>query len=338
MKRIAVVAVGSSLGEEGGAERFYDALVTALNASGVEADLIKAPGDESSFEAIKETYLRFYDIDLSGYDGVISTKAPSYIVRHPNHICYLLHTIRVFYDMFEAEHKNPGKTLLNQREFIHKLDSAALSTPRTRKVFTIGNEVSRRLLKWNGIESEVLHPALTSDSFRAGGTYGFVFMPGRLHRWKRVDLVIKAMKYVKAPLELRIVGTGEDEDELRKLAGADSRVRFLGRVSDEQLVDLYSNALVVPFVPIREDFGYITLEAFRSEKPVITCEDSGEPAYLVKNGVTGFVCKTNPEDIAKKIQYLYDNPDEARAMGERGRSSIRDIRWENTVQKLLAHL
>ena len=164
--QIAVIAVSSPSGETGGAERFYEGLVGALNSAGVQAELLSVVSDESNFEAIKESYLRFYDLDLLEYDGVISTKAPAYLVRHPNHVCYLQHTMRVFYDMFEHEYPHPTIELYKQQELIHQLDTAALQYPRTRKIFVIGNEVKERLLKYNGLDSEVLYQSLTSDDFK----------------------------------------------------------------------------------------------------------------------------------------------------------------------------
>ncbi len=337
IRRVAVIAVKPARGEKGGAERLYEGLVSSLHSDGVTADLINIVSDESSFEAIEETYLRVYDLDLSSYDGVISTKAPSYLIRHTNHICYLIHTMRVFYDMFDNEFPQPTKELMKQRELILNLDSAALSYPRTKKIFVIGNEVKNRLLKYNQLESKVLYPALPSDNFRRG-SFQYIFTLSRLHRWKRVDLIIKAMKYVDRPLTLKIAGTGEDETWFRELADGDKRITFLGHVSDEDLIDLYANALVVPFVPKMEDFGYITIEAFRSCKPVITCTDSGEPAYIVREGESGFICPPEPEAIASKIEYLYDNQERAKKMGIQAKESINHITWENVSEKLLSAL
>jgi glycosyltransferase involved in cell wall biosynthesis len=336
--KIAVVAVASPSGETGGAERFYSGLMKALRAAGTETELLNVVSDESSFEAIKETYLRFYDLDVSKYDGVISTKAPSYLLRHNNHVCYLVHTMRVFYDMFEREFPNPSKDLLDQREFIHKLDSAALQSKRVKKIFTIGHEVTDRLRKFNSLESEVLHPALLFDNFKFGRFDDYLFMPGRLHRWKRVDLIIRAMKYVKSPLKLKIAGIGEDEKELRKMSKHDSRIEFLGRVDDATLNELYANSLAVAFVPQREDYGYITLEAFKSGKPVLTCIDSGEPTHFVKNAVNGYVCEPLPEQLAEKIDRLFLYRDEAAAMGLNGHQLIDHITWTNIASKLIDSL
>ncbi len=164
-------------------------------------------------------------------------------------------------------------------------------------------------------------------------------MPGRLHRWKRVDLIIRAMRYVKSPLKLKIAGIGEDEKDLRKMSKHDSRIEFLGRVDDAKLIELYANSLAVAFVPQREDYGYVTLEAFKSRKPVIfTCIDSGEPTHFVKNAVNGYVCEPVPEVLADKIDHLFSHRDEAAAMGVNGHQSIDHITWNNIASKLIDSL
>ena len=73
----------------------------------------------------------------------------------------------------------------------------------------------------------ILPPAL--QGFREPRAGEYVFVPGRLHRWKRVDLLIKALQYVKKDIPLWIAGTGEDEASLRALAAGDRRIEFLGR-------------------------------------------------------------------------------------------------------------
>lgn len=337
MRKVAVIATASSSGEIGGAERFYFGLRDALCGAGVDATVVSVVSDESTFETIEESYLRFYDLDLSAYDGVISTKAPGYVVRHPNHVCYLQHTMRVFYDMFESEFPHPSEKLLSQRQLIHRLDTAALQRPRTRNIFVIGHEVNNRLRDFNRLTGEVLYQASTMTGFHSDG-FDYLFMPGRLHRWKRVDLVIEAVMRLPLDIQLLISGTGEDEDRFRKLAGNDNRIHFLGRVTDSELLDLYARALAVTFVPRREDFGLVTLEAFHSCKPVITCVDSGEPTYLVRDGVNGYVCEPDPDPIAARIAQLHQDEALARRMGEAGKASIAHITWDRVATRLLEAL
>jgi glycosyltransferase involved in cell wall biosynthesis/GT2 family glycosyltransferase len=340
--KIAVVVPVMKSGEKGGAEALYTGLVRGLRQTSHDVDRIDVVIDESSFDAILESYEKCSNLDLHDYDLVISTKAPTYAVRHRNHVSYLLHTIRAFYDMFHHEFGKGTPEQFRQRRVVHALDRQSLHPDYVRKHFVIGHIPFRRLyevdLFWHQIKFEVLHPPPALRDFRAPRAGEYVFLPGRLHSWKRVDLVVKAFQYVKKDIPLRIAGIGEAEPSLRALAAGDRRIEFLGRVSDEQLLDLYAGALVIPFVPVNEDYGLITIEAFRSKKPVITCLDSGEPTYFVKDHETGFVVKPDPEAIAQKINYLIDHPDHGREMGEKGFSTVAHITWEAVVGTLLASI
>jgi glycosyltransferase involved in cell wall biosynthesis len=333
-KRIAVLATASSNGELGGAERFYVGLRDALQNAGAVAEIVYVVSDESNFDRILESYLRFYDLDLSEFDGVISTKAPGYAVRHSNHVCYLQHTMRVFYDMFDVEFPNADARLRAQRKRIVEMDTAVLQEPRVRKRFVIGHEVQQRLRLYNGLDADVLYQTTTLSGFRNGNSQ-YLFMPTRLHRWKRVDLVIRAMKMLSRPVNLVISGSGEDEAQLRQLAGDDPQIKFVGRVSDEKLIDLYADALAVPFVAVREDFGLVAVEAFHSEKPVITCEDSGEAARMVESFGSGIVCAPDPPAIASTIDSLVANPAYGRALGAAGRRFADEFNWARVASVLL---
>jgi glycosyltransferase involved in cell wall biosynthesis len=333
--KVAVVTVRSASGEAGGAERFYDALVGAFRQAGHDAQEVSVTADESTFDHITQNYLACYDLDLSAFDLVISTKAPTWLVRHPRHVCYLVHTIRVFYDMYDTVFPDAGEELRAQQQLIHRMDNLALAAPQCRAVFAIGSEVSRRLREWNGLDASVLHPPMWSNTFHSGPSGDYLLLPGRLHPWKRVDLVIRAMRHVTAPLRLVITGAGEAEADLRALAAGDSRIEFRGRVSDAELVELYAGAFAVPFTPEREDYGYVTLEAFASGKPVITCTDSGEAAAIVESQRAGFVCAPDPKALAEHIDWLYEHPEERAAMSERGRAWVLSLDWSVIAQRLI---
>jgi glycosyltransferase involved in cell wall biosynthesis len=336
--KIALLAAASSRNEIGGAERFFAGLCDALNKAGCSAELVPVVNDESGFGNIQETYLRYYDLDLSRFDGVISAKAPAYVVRHPNHVCYLMHTMRVFYDMFDFSFPVATEELRRQRRLVRAWDRAALKPPGTRKVMAIGQEVADRLYSYSGLKAEVVRHPTPLQGLKPGAGFDYLFLPGRLHKWKRVHLAIEAMRFVSARIPLLISGTGEHEPELRALAAKEPRIRFLGRVSDEKLVELYAGALAVLFTPQREDLGLVTLEAFLSGKPVITCVDSGEPARLVVDGVNGFVCPPTPAALAARINELAADKALAARLGAQGRDSVEDITWDAVVSALVAAL
>ena len=330
---IALVVVKSKSGEEGGAEKFFKGLNKAFQTFGHTSEMVELISDESSLESIEDSYKKFRSLDLTDFDLVISTKAPSYAILHPNHIIYLVHTMRVFYDMFDQEFKKADHILKTFRKKLIDMDTSEFTKFGVKKIFTIGEEVTQRLKEYNKIDSEVLYPPLEKNDFYCADQQDYIFIPSRLHRWKRIDLIIEAMQYVKSDLELRIAGTGEDEESLKKMAK--DKVHFLGRISDEEIIEQYANCLAVPFVPMHEDYGYVTLEAFKSKKPVITCNDSGEPKSFVKDGVNGFVCEPNAKLIAEKIDFLYQNKLLAKQMGEEGFKTIEKISWKNVVNTLV---
>ena len=338
--KIAVVTPRSVTGEKGGAENFYDGLVGALKNKGHSVAHIEVPVDESCFEGILEAYSNCFYLNLDAYDLVISTKAPTYMIRHRNHVSYLLHTIRVFYDMFDMEFSSSDREKKKQRRLIHEFDKYGLAPSRIKKHFVNGAPVYERMIAvddfWKAVNFEVLHHPPKIENFKEPEEGKFIFFPTRLHRWKRPDLIINAMKYVKSDIRLIISGRGEDEAYYRQLAKHDKRISFIGWINDDQLVDLYSKSLVVPFVPVNEDYGLITVEAFQSKKPVITCLDSGEPARIVVDELSGFIVEPDPREIAKKLNYLVENPSHARKMGEEGYRLVQEISWQNVIDRLLS--
>ncbi|MEB2416567.1 glycosyltransferase [Citrobacter sp. R-1.5.2] len=332
--RIAVLTTESAKGEVGGAERFFHGLLDGLIEIGCDAELIPVFADESSFEQIKNNYKKCSELDLSVFDAVISTKTPTFAVNHPNHVLYLVHTVRVFDDMFYETFPHSDIMRLTERAMLHQWDYEAITKIKAR--FCIGHEVSKRLYRWRGIHSDVIHPPLGVNGFEQGKTGDYLFLPGRLHPWKRVDLAINAIKKSSLPLKLIIAGTGEAEDTLKTLAAGDPRIEFVGRLSDEELLDYYANALAVAFVPKKEDYGYVTLEAFASGKPVITCTDSGEPTYFVKHKETGIICEPTPAALQDGFEWIYNNREHAEIMGRNGHEKIQGMTWANVARQLVS--
>jgi glycosyltransferase involved in cell wall biosynthesis len=333
--KIAVVVVVAPPTGRGGAEILYEGLERALAHAGHEVERIALPCDESTYGGILAGYAAARALDLDRFDLVISTKAPSFNLRHPRHVVFLLHTVRVFYDMFDSW-TNGSPESRGERDRIREMDFEAFSAIPDGRRFAIGEEVANRLRDTLGLTARVLHPALAdSDLFHEGPFEHFLYS-GRLHPWKRADLAIEAYRSLSTDVPLLITGTGEAEADLRRRAAGDERIRFLGEVSRESLYDLYSRALAVPFVPLREDFGYVAVEAMLSGKPVITASDSGEPARLVEHERTGLVVEPRADVIAAALERFLRAPSEARRMGSAGIARVSHIRWEHVVERLIA--
>jgi glycosyltransferase involved in cell wall biosynthesis len=226
----------------------------------------------------------------------------------------------------------PGSLI---REIVHFIDGVGLAPDQIKKYAAIAQNVANRKDYFPlGSTVDVIYPPSNLKNFYSED-YDYLFTVSRLDSAKRVSLLIQSMQYVKAKIQLKIAGTGPDVEALKKLAKDDERIVFLGFVNDEQIVDLYANALAVPYVPYDEDYGLVTIEAMKSCKPVLTTIDAGGPTEFVFNGETGFSVPPDPEALAERIDYLCEHRDEAKQMGLTGQKLVAGITWENTTARLL---
>jgi glycosyltransferase involved in cell wall biosynthesis len=111
-------------------------------------------------------------------------------------------------------------------------------------------------------------------------------------------------------------------------------VRLLGPIDDAALVERYARCRAVYFGPVNEDYGFVTLEAFRSGKAVITCRDSGGPVELVEDGRSGFVIEPTAEALAARLDALASDRSVAERMGEAARAAAAPHTWERAVSVL----
>lgn len=328
----------------GGAESLVRGLVGRLRAAGYETDLVSIPfkwypKEEILAHAAAWRLLDLTESDQRPIDVVICTKFPTYFVRHPNKVVWLMHQHRAAYDLCGTDYSNFTHDDLDVglRERLHALDREMLGECRRR--FAISVNTAARLQRFNGLPAEPLyHPPSLADRLRHGSYGSYVLSVGRLNRMKRVDLAIEAMPHVHDSLRLVIAGEGPDEEILRAKAadaGVSDRVEFRGRVSEEELVDLYADARAVVYPPYDEDYGYVTLEAFLARKPVVTTSDSGGPLEFVEHDVSGIVCEPEAQALAAALNTLVDEA-RARALGEAGRERASSVTWDGVIESLVS--
>ncbi len=102
--KIAIAAPSPVPFTIGGAENLYWGLLHTINQTTPhQAELIKLPSPESDFRSLLDSYRTFSELDLSHFDMVISTKYPSWMAFHENHVCYMLHKLRGLYDAYPYE-------------------------------------------------------------------------------------------------------------------------------------------------------------------------------------------------------------------------------------------
>src|SRR5215212_4404242 len=274
-------------------------LVRALREEGHETGLVVTP--QNRFGRQDSAYLAAWctDVQLAHeekpVDRVISLRFPGYAVQHPNHVLWLNHRMREYYDLWDqfSSHLTwkQGIKERARRAIIHEVDSYLFSKMQRR--FVISGTVQSRLRRFGSIQSEVLYPPPPKREYRHDRYGDYIFGVSRLSPLKRFDLILRALaEPVAAGIKFVIAGEGAELQRLQGLASqldVEHRVQFVGRLSDAEMIDHLARCRAVVFPPFNEDYGFVTVEAFMCGKPVITCADSGGPAELVRNGENGFV-------------------------------------------------
>ena len=344
-RRILVVTSGA-LFVRGGHLTIAEETAAALRRAGHLAEVLVTP--QNRFGRQASAYLSTWMTDVSqtadGHpvDQVISLRFPSYAVRHPHHTCWLNHRMREYYDLWERFVRGLGrKGRLKEgvrRKAFHAADHWLLTRNVTR-LLAQSRTIQSRLRRFGNIPSEVLYPPPPERPYRTDGYGDYVFAVSRLHALKRLDLLVEAAALVKdRSLRIRIAGEGEERPRLLEridALGLRDRVELLGPISDGELIDHYARCRAVYFAPWNEDYGFVTLEAMRSGKAVLTTPDSGGPSELVEHEGNGLVAPPTAEGIAHALDRLGGEAGLAERLGDTARASATRFTWPATVESLV---
>ena len=342
--RIAVVTSSPPMAE-GGHIVIARELTRALQEAGHQAYVILTPQNPfgqqaSAYAATWLTNVR--STEGQPIDQVISLRYPSYAVRHPRHVCWLNHTMREYYDLwgrFSATLSPQGRVKERvRRAAIHATDRYLL-THNVNRLFFQSNTIRERYAMWRSLRAEVLYPPAPQRAYRCDEYGADFFLVSRLTALKRADLLIRALAMPDgAGLTCAIAGAGDESSSLKVLArdaGVASRVTFLGRIDEEELMRRLATCRAVVFPPLQEDYGFVTVEAFASRKPVVTCGDSGGPAELVEDGVTGLIVEPTPQALARALRQLADDRALAERLGAAAQTRGAQLTWQGAVEKLV---
>jgi glycosyltransferase involved in cell wall biosynthesis len=325
----------------GGAELVADQLVDELRLRGHEAELVAVPFTWYPGTRVLDQAFLWRLVDLKAGDDrpierVIATKFPSYGIRHPNKIVWLVHQFRQAYDYDRTAHGQFSEAPLDRatRRGVERFDAVSLG--EARRIYSISQNVAGRLKRYSGFDSEVLPPPPQALAYRTESYDDFILSVNRLDSAKRIDLLIEAAR-VEPGLRVVIAGDGPDRERLGQLArGLQERVEFAGRVEPARLAELYARCRAVYYAPIDEDFGIVPYEAFLSAKPVITALDSGGPLEIVRDHETGLVVAPEAAAVARACVHLTGQLADARAWGEAGKTLAERVSWDACVEALLS--
>lgn len=333
----------------GGAEILCDMLKDELKKRGHKVELVTIPFKWYPTSQLINSMMMGRMIDLSETNGekidkVIAVKFPAYYLKHDNKVMWLMHQHRQAYDLWgtpygDLQNLPNGEEI---RDYIRNCDNKYIR--EYKKIFTIAQTTSNRLKEFNGIDSVTLyHPPLNYEKLHCESYGDYFFYASRIDSIKRQRLLVEAAKYIKTDAKIVIAGSGSKSeldyiDSLIKDNHLENKVTMAGFISEEDKINYYANCLGVYFGAYNEDYGYITLEGFFSEKPVIVHKDAGGPLEFVEDGVNGYVIDSDAKLIAEKIDYLYNHKEEAKKLGQNGKKSLieKNINWDYVIEQLLS--
>ncbi|MBN2366620.1 MAG: glycosyltransferase family 4 protein, partial [Calditrichaeota bacterium] len=180
----------------------------------------------------------------------------------------------------------------------------ASSSSRVDRFIANSGHVARRIKKFYGRESSVIHPPVETSVFSVSKTHNnYYLIVSALVPYKKVDLAIDAFNRMQK--KLLIIGEGPEKSRLQKISG--KTIEFIDWQPHDKLTAYYENCLALIF-PGEEDFGIVPVEAMACGKPVVAYGRGGALETVIgkdddpdkKSGI--FFNDLNPESLIEAVE------------------------------------
>jgi glycosyltransferase involved in cell wall biosynthesis len=240
--------------------------------------------------------------DLSGYDLVVSSAsawAHGVIVdERATHLCYCYNPFRYAWNEREstlAKRGPVGRAALRV-VFNRWRQWDWIAAQRVDHYVAVSELTRRRIQRYYGRESRVLHPPVDTRRFAPGAVGDYHLVVSELMFHKRIEVAVEAFNRLRLPLV--VVGDGPELRRLRRMAGP--TVRFEGRVSDARVAALMSGARAL-VVTATEEFGIAAVEAQAAGRPVIALAEGGARETVVEGKTGTFYDRPEPAALAEAV-------------------------------------
>jgi phosphatidyl-myo-inositol dimannoside synthase len=324
--------ITDGFGGQGGISQYNRDLLTALSDAGIVGEIVVIPRlgraePEALPARVRQLAPVFNKVGYASYSvGVAATKGP-FDLLFCGHIAHSALAAGI-----------ASRLKIPMWLQLHGIDAWTCPRPlirwgveRSALVTVVSRYTKRRFLRWTSIRPERVRvlPNTVSDRFSPGPKSGAILEQYGL-RGKRIILTLSRISLhdlykghhrvlAVMPDLLRefpdlvyvVAGEGNGREQLQRLAleqGVAAHVKFIGRVDDARLPDLYRTADAFVMPSTEEGFGIVFLEAMRSGVPAIGGNEDGSMDPL-RDGTAGYaVCCDNRGELLDAIRSALENP------------------------------
>ena len=335
-------------------ERFPDAeLFTLLHVPGSVSKAIERLPTHTSFVQhlpLVRRHYRYYlplfpiaveQFNLERFDLVVSSShcvAKSVIARAGvTHVCYCHTPMRYAWDQFDA-YFGPGRLGKGGSAVMRQVMAGLArwdrdTAGRVTRFATNSRHVAGRIGRYYNREASVVYPPVDTAFFHPDRSQPerYALIVSALVPYKRIDLAIDACRLAHVPL--KIVGDGPERKALER--AANGTADFVGRVSNEEIRDLYRRAAVV-LQPGEEDFGIVPLEAQACGRPVVALARGGATETVLPGRTGTLVSVDSPEAFAEAIVSTIAQPFDSAAIRQHAEGFGRE-RFGDEIEALIRH-
>lgn len=211
-----------------------------------------------------------------------------------------------------------------------------------------------------GVETEIFKPKIQNNhnsllkkaneivefvnkTFIKKGSHSLLFVGGldEAHYFKGLPILLKALSQITLPFQLNIIGDGSlraDYEQQVVSLQLTKKVKFLGRVSEEDLIRTYqqSDLLLLPSVNSHEAFGLVLIEAMACGVPVIASNLPGVRSVF-RDGQEGLLCQPGDvNDLIEKIEKILSDENKRQAMSKAARKLAEEkYAWNKVADAIL---